>query len=748
MCKHILTNCEIIVVSNFSRLREMDGFVARLADDTALLEAKLVPIPAYTALRHELPPIPRLPDDRESQEAYILYDLISLLRGSEGAYIHFDNDSGGFEPNSLLGRMRGPGLRVPRAVDSALRDVADEIAETARHHMAVIAFAEYLSTPNQGRVNHALSAALMALSHNFNELVASIDRETRQTGETSLHALLLCLIPARKVMEQAYRLTRELLSGSNGTETITGNGLERIGLRGGAVLTLLARRLERHKGNPAARELYQDLIKESSKPYLQMLTQWLYKGIIDDPYEEFMVEEQETIASDLVHRDSLNSYWEKRYVIRENCLPLYLSSPEIAEQVLQAGKYLNVIQECGGERIADWLPKANIPVFTSIEDAGLALAVSQAYQRANQTLLRLLIYDQDLLSRLVSLKHYYFFDRNDAFPLFLETAAKELARPVQDVSTRRLQYSLDMALAQPGSSSSQEVYADEVQIEMADDSITDALLRVVQVRGDRDFDELMESSVSVGNEVELTALESIVVDFDIPFPQSLVVSRPAILCYQFLFRHLLRIKVTEQTLNGSWIKVSRHSIWRRHSENEEFEQWKWRALELRSKMVTFVEQLLYYCTADVVERNSTEFFSEINDALTVDSLKTNHINYLDRCLTECMLTTPEFLVPQRDLLKTACRFGEWLIEQTPQLGLIDASNLTRQEKSHVIPQLTSDGFLSGSDYLEKVENDLEYFSLQFSQSLEPFFETLNIAAYDSGALRSLLARLESLVDSP
>lgn len=726
----------------------MDGFIARLADDTTLLETKLAPMPAYTVLRHELPPIPRLPDDRESQEAYILYDLISLLRGCEGAYIHFDNEGGGFEPNSLVGRMRGPNLRVPRAVDSALRDVADEIAETARHHMAVIAFAEYLSTPNQGRVNHALSAALMALCHNFNELVASIDRETRQTGETSLHTLLLSLLPAKKVMEQAYRLTRELLVGINGTEAMGSIGVERVSLRGGAVLTLLARRLERHNGNPAARELYGDLIKEASKPYLEMLTQWLYKGIIDDPYEEFMIEEQETIASELVHRDSLNTYWEKRYVIRENYLPLYLSSPDVAEQVLLAGKYLNVIQECGGDSIVEWLPKADIPKFTSIDDTGLALAVSQAYQRANQTLLRLLIHDQDLLARLKSLKHYYFFDKNDAFPLFLETAAKELARPVQDVSTRRLQYSLDMALAQPGSSSSQEAFADEVQVGMADDSITDALLRVVQVRGDRDFDELMESSVSVGSEPELSALECIVLDFDIPFPQSLVVSRPAILCYQFLFRHLLRIKVAEQILNGSWIKVSRHSIWRRQSENEEFEKWKWKALELRSKMVTFVEQLLYYCTADVIDRNSTEFFSEINDAPTVDSLKTNHINYLDRCLTECMLTAVEFLVPQRDLLKTIRQFGEWLIAQTPQLGIIDATKLTTRERSQVIPQLTDDGFLSSEEYLAKLENDLEYFSHQFSQGLLPFFDTLNIAAYDSSALRSLLARLESLVDSP
>lgn len=722
----------------------MDGFVARLAEDSTLLERKLAPIPSYYVLRHELPPTPLLPDDRESQEAFIAHDLISLLRGCEGAYIHFNTDSGAFEPNSLAGRMRGPDLRVPRAVDSALRDLAVDIAEVARHHIAVAAFAEYLSLPAQGKVNHALSAALMSLSRNFLELVASIERDTRANGDVSLHTLMLSLLPAKRTLEQAYRLTKELLFGAGDLDNFEDSGIQRMDLRGGAVLSLLARRLERHNGNPAARELYHDLLTESSRPYIRMLTEWLYKGIIDDPYQEFMVEEHKTIASELVHRDSLNSYWEKRYALRQDMLPLHLSSVDVAEQVLLAGKYLNVIQECGGREAAAFLNAVEVPEFKSIQDPNLILAISQAHERANKTLLQV-VQDQDLGARLVSLKHYYFFDKNDAFPLFLETAAKELARPVELVSTRRLQYALDMALAQPGSSSSQEPYADEVKVAVAEDSITDALLRVVQVRGDREFDDLMETSASFEHEANLTALETIVLDFDIPFPQSLVVSRPAILCYQFLFRHLLRIKVAEQSLSSSWIRIMSHSIWRRRSANPEFEAWKRRALELRAKMVGFVEQLLYYCTADVIDRNFAEFFASIETTPTIESLKTNHVNYLDRCLTECMLTAPEFLVPQRELIGVTCQYAKWLESETSQLGLVSSENLTAEEKSLLMPKSTANGFASTSELLHGLNSELDGFHQRFAEALIPLFDTLNEAAYDSGALRSLLARLESLV---
>ena len=38
-----------------------------------------------------------------------------------------------------------------------------------------------------------------------------------------------------------------------------------------------------------ARQLHEYLLREASVPYLRMLHQWITKGIIRDPYQEFMV---------------------------------------------------------------------------------------------------------------------------------------------------------------------------------------------------------------------------------------------------------------------------------------------------------------------------------------------------------------------------------------------------------------------------------------------------------------------------
>jgi hypothetical protein len=43
--------------------------------------------------------------------------------------------------------------------------------------------------------------------------------------------------------------------------------------------------------DPQSKELFFFLLQKSSVPYLEMLGQWIYQGLIKDPYGEFLVEE-------------------------------------------------------------------------------------------------------------------------------------------------------------------------------------------------------------------------------------------------------------------------------------------------------------------------------------------------------------------------------------------------------------------------------------------------------------------------
>ena len=72
-------------------------------------------------------------------------------------------------------------------------------------------------------------------------------------------------------------------------------------------------------------------------------------------------------------------------------------------------------------------------------------------------------------------------------------------------------------------------------------------------------------------------------------------------------------------------------------------------------MLIFVQQLLYFCTAEVIEPNWTKFMSRLDPkesgdgddkpggTRTVDELMQDHVDFLDTCLKECMLTNSKLL---------------------------------------------------------------------------------------------------------
>lgn len=72
-------------------------------------------------------------------------------------------------------------------------------------------------------------------------------------------------------------------------------------------------------------------------------------------------------------------------------------------------------------------------------------------------------------------------------------------------------------------------------------------------------------------------------------------------------------------------------------------------------MLVFVQQLLYFCTAEVIEPNWAKFMSRLKAneehegdsssglTRTVDELMQDHVDFLDTCLKECMLTNSKLL---------------------------------------------------------------------------------------------------------
>lgn len=142
-----------------------------------------------------------------------------------------------------------------------------------------------------------------------------------------------------------------------------------------------------------------------------MLESWIHKGEIRDPYEEFMIVESRKVSKENIKEDFNDAYWEQRYTIRENYVPSFLVP--LKTKILLAGKYLNVIRECGIHlsQVSENAPTSvqasksagstdGNDILTSLTGINLVDTIEAAYQSANRKLLALLLEEKQLLGRL------------------------------------------------------------------------------------------------------------------------------------------------------------------------------------------------------------------------------------------------------------------------------------------------------------------------------------------------------------
>jgi hypothetical protein len=86
-------------------------------------------------------------------------------------------------------------------------------------------------------------------------------------------------------------------------------------------------------------------------------------------------------------------------------------------------------------------------------------------------------------------------------------------------------------------------------------------------------------------------------------------------------------------------------------------------------MLSFVQQILAFATFEVLEPNWRALESKLEKVTTVDQLLRDHVDFLDTCLKECMLTSSR-------LLKVCllCQLsGNCVVDHTP-LGIFKADS--------------------------------------------------------------------------
>ncbi len=617
----------------------------------------------------------------DNQESAILDDLLFVFMGYEGQYIRYVDK---YSPSVEKDRLAGPGFRILPGLDPSLRDLTISVLKMATYYSAMEAFIEVQSREEFGAINHALCASISKLLKEYLVLIVQLEHQVLSNSSFTLHLLHLHTLPTCHMMSQLYTLAQEILKKNSlleedlddsvdgfddvdnileqlreGGDLAPGSMAKKV-CKGGSVLRLLTERLSFMSGDPAARTLLQTLLRDASRPYMAMLNEWLHHGSIKDPHSEFLIKEQQSIKREKLEEDYTDEYWEKRYTVRDNDVPPQLEG--VKDKVLLAGKYLNVVRECGGVDVS----KEVKDVPKSFDDPQFLDNVNGAYAHANSSLLNLLVTTHALGARLRSMKHYFFLDRSDFFTYFLDLSTSELKKPWRHVNVGKLQSLLDLVLRQPGTVAAQDSFKEDVKVQMNNVGLTQLVMRVVNVRG---FDEepapdsvdryrTPAAKPATDEEDKMTGFEALEFKFSVPFPLSLVISSKTVFRYQILFRYLLSMRHLEGLLVSSWEDHNKILSWTHKSGDPKLEMWKRRAWTLRARMLVFVQQTLYYCTSEVIEPNWQALMARVNgdDKLdrngrpgssnptrTVDELMEDHVDFLDTCLKECMLMNSKLL---------------------------------------------------------------------------------------------------------
>ena len=211
-----------------------------------------------------------------------------------------------------------------------------------------------------------------------------------------------------------------------------------------------------------------------------------------------MVQEDSSLSKQALQDDFNAQWWDLRYTLCPAHIPTLLRAH--AQKALTAGKYLNVVRDCGGGDMAMALRMLsssspaqrsqqhsgqqqeqeqeqqgadNQPVGAAggkgggdaegeetplelpevrrlelgleLSDNRLAQSVEEAYVLSSRALLRLLE-SRGLRSHLLSLRRFFLLEHGDFFTQFMDTAEAELRREVGQVALPRVQALLQLAV--------------------------------------------------------------------------------------------------------------------------------------------------------------------------------------------------------------------------------------------------------------------------------------------------------------
>lgn len=562
----------------------------------------------------QMPPIAPLSSmSVQEQESALINDLLYVLIGTEGKYIRMQPSRE--SPNKHT-------IGVERGGDELVYTSATRIIKICPLYSTVVHYAEDV---NFGLVNQALAAPIRELVKEYLSLISNLQMRALR-DEMTLQSMWLTLQTIFYRMEALKQILDQI---------------SRDSCYGGHTLSVLHNRVVNFSTDPRTHEFCLKLMQAASEPYFEILENWIYLGVIEDPFGEFFIDDTENksdprnlfLSNTRANTNRQNqqsvdidTFWRKRFTRDDFKVPDFLKSKQ--ERIFETGKYLSVVRQYGNKVFR---PLRYEPLIYYPESRVYDERIDEAYKFASKELLDLLLVENKLIDRLYSLKRYFLFSSGDFFVQFMDMADEELSKTKDDINMNRLDSLLELALRT--SSCNNDPYKDDVHIKMSDGSLFQ-IMASINSTNSVNFDDEQSRAEYCHSSGNLLGWESLTLSYDVPWPLSMIICKDYCqTLYQMMFRHLFCCKYIERKLEATW-RINRLLKFKNYEG----------AFALRHKMLHFVHNLLYYII-EIIEPSFQILISKFKDGgiENVNEVIELHRAFLSGLVHDSMLTDNELL---------------------------------------------------------------------------------------------------------
>lgn len=388
----------------------------------------------------------------QSHEAMLVEDLLFSFGGFQGQWVRM-----ALKRDSMDRPYPEVSLLCEVDIDPSIQEMVLRMLPLSRYAMIVRRFAETRRQYSFGLINQALAGAMRGMLLDWELMIAQIENQLRNgKGTFTLQALWYYI----QSPMSAFQLVAKLASDAATRR-----------LKGASLLSHIHQLSEAVAGDPLASKFMARILRSTTDPYFAILEKWMCEAEIDDPYEEFVVQEKSNIGSRGLYSENASDYWSNKFTLKEENgvidIPSFLAGH--VEEILNSGKCIDLIKSC------DIVPERPLAAGVRLEydeEGKYASKIRNASRAAASAAIHTLHKHANILSGLSGCRKYFLMAQGDLFQGFMDMGEIDLKST--NVPMTQLQDVLNLAVQ--SCSSDMDPVAQSLQIVYGSKSLHQMML--------------------------------------------------------------------------------------------------------------------------------------------------------------------------------------------------------------------------------------------------------------------------------